>query len=308
MANVENNNVDQTMAYDNQNLNNSTSESVESETIPSKEGKNGSSTIKSSILSGAAGAALGVVSTILTSSTILHDDNVDGDNDNHDHNSHQEEVKIDFATTVNDDMTFDEAFAAARQEVGPGGAFVWHGSDYGTYYGTEWNELTPEQQASFSQNAVAQQPLVEPVQTTTNQNGTEHNSQSSSQQSQQSHEETHEAQNEQQAEVVEVEVDGVYENVELEEGVVVNIGTATIDGHDAAFVDADQNGTFDIVAVDANDDGLFSDDEIAELDQNSGMTVDNFNAVLGQGSTDTVTDDIIADNGYSNDYNSSDLA
>ena len=88
----------------------------------------------------------------------------------------------------------------------------------------------------------------------------------------------------------------------------MNIGTATIDGHDAAFIDADQNGTFDIVAVDANDDGLFSDDEIAELDQNSGMTVDNFNAVLGQGSTDTVTDDIIADNGYSNDYNSSDLA
>lgn len=43
---------------------------------------------------------------------------------------------------VNDDMSFNEAFAAARHEVGPGGLFEWHGQVYGTYYETEWNAMS----------------------------------------------------------------------------------------------------------------------------------------------------------------------
>ena len=34
------------------------------------------------------------------------------------------------AHSVTDDMSFSEAFATARAEVGPGGAFVWHGQVY----------------------------------------------------------------------------------------------------------------------------------------------------------------------------------
>lgn len=51
--------------------------------------------------------------------------------------------------TVSDDMSFSEAFAAARQEVGPGGVFEWHGGVYGTYYANEWSDMTPEQRAEF---------------------------------------------------------------------------------------------------------------------------------------------------------------
>ncbi len=42
--------------------------------------------------------------------------------------------------TVNDNMSFNEAFAAAREELGPGGVFTWHGEYYNTFYAEELNE------------------------------------------------------------------------------------------------------------------------------------------------------------------------
>ena len=50
---------------------------------------------------------------------------------------------MDVAFGVDDSMSFNEAFAAARREVGPGGLFVWHGNTYGTYYANEWNAMSP---------------------------------------------------------------------------------------------------------------------------------------------------------------------
>ena len=53
------------------------------------------------------------------------------------------------ATSVDDSMSFEEAFAAAREEVGPGGIFVWHGHVYGTYYESEWNAISPEDREQY---------------------------------------------------------------------------------------------------------------------------------------------------------------
>ena len=44
--------------------------------------------------------------------------------------------------TVNDDLSFGEAFAQSRAEVGPGGVFHWHGGIYNTYSADEWNAMT----------------------------------------------------------------------------------------------------------------------------------------------------------------------
>ena len=54
------------------------------------------------------------------------------------------------AHKVSDCMSFNEAFAAARQEVGPGGVFKWHGNVYGTYYADEWKEFSDEFRNTFS--------------------------------------------------------------------------------------------------------------------------------------------------------------
>lgn len=54
------------------------------------------------------------------------------------------------ATLVNDNMAFGEAFAAARNETGQGGVFMWKGELYNTYYTEEWDAMTPEQKTQFA--------------------------------------------------------------------------------------------------------------------------------------------------------------
>jgi hypothetical protein len=58
--------------------------------------------------------------------------------------------EIPAASHVNDDMSFADAFASARQETGPGGVFFWRGGVYGTYYRDEWDQLSPEYRETFS--------------------------------------------------------------------------------------------------------------------------------------------------------------
>lgn len=56
---------------------------------------------------------------------------------------------LDIATGVNNDMSFQQAFAAARAEVGAGGAFEWRGRVYSTFYENEWNNMSPAARAEF---------------------------------------------------------------------------------------------------------------------------------------------------------------
>ena len=51
---------------------------------------------------------------------------------------------------MHNDLSFGEAFAAARAEVGPGGVFICHGGIYNTYTADEWNAMTPEQKNDFA--------------------------------------------------------------------------------------------------------------------------------------------------------------
>jgi len=61
--------------------------------------------------------------------------------------------ELEVAENVDDSMSYEEAFNAAREEVGPGGMFVWNGNTYATYYVDEWNELSPEEQEEFKASA-----------------------------------------------------------------------------------------------------------------------------------------------------------
>lgn len=53
------------------------------------------------------------------------------------------------STSVTDDMTFQEAFDSAREELGGGNFFIWNGNLYGTFYQEEWEALTEEQQGDY---------------------------------------------------------------------------------------------------------------------------------------------------------------
>ncbi|RRD58353.1 hypothetical protein [Tannerella forsythia] len=56
------------------------------------------------------------------------------------------------AENVSDDMSFNDAFAIARQEVGPGGVFEWHGKLYATYYKTEWDNMDESERHQFAES------------------------------------------------------------------------------------------------------------------------------------------------------------
>ncbi|MCP1386372.1 hypothetical protein [Runella salmonicolor] len=56
---------------------------------------------------------------------------------------------IDIAGGINESMTFEQAYAAAREEVGPGGIFSWHGEVYNTYTVEEWQGLSLAQRQDF---------------------------------------------------------------------------------------------------------------------------------------------------------------
>ena len=52
--------------------------------------------------------------------------------------------------TVNQNLSFGEAFAAARAEVGAGGVFIWHGQLYNTYTADEWQAMNDAQRDEFA--------------------------------------------------------------------------------------------------------------------------------------------------------------
>ena len=58
---------------------------------------------------------------------------------------------IDVAGKVSDSMSFDHAFSAARDEVGMGGVFSWHGHWYHTFEKEEWTSLSLEQRQQYAE-------------------------------------------------------------------------------------------------------------------------------------------------------------
>ena len=48
-----------------------------------------------------------------------------------------------------DDMTFEEAFAAARQAQGPGHHFTWHGGMYNTFFQEELDKMSMSDRLAF---------------------------------------------------------------------------------------------------------------------------------------------------------------
>lgn len=53
------------------------------------------------------------------------------------------------STSVNDTMSFGEAFMTARNELGMGNVFLWKGQAYNTFYKEEFNQLTEAEKEAF---------------------------------------------------------------------------------------------------------------------------------------------------------------
>lgn len=66
-------------------------------------------------------------------------------------NNETTDGEIEVIPSAEQDMSFNEAFASARAELGPGSYFEWHGNVYSTCTAEEWNEMGRHQQEDLSQ-------------------------------------------------------------------------------------------------------------------------------------------------------------
>ena len=162
------------------------------------------------------------------------------------------------AHNIDETMSFSEAFAAARAEVGAGGVFTWHGNVYSTYYENEWNNMSATERNEFA-SAVRHTDYQ-----------TEH---------------LHESSNDLHYQEVVHEEGEVHvlgqETIETEDGQLINVARVEVDGHygeiydfdndgqpDAALIDLNDDGKADIAMVDNNGNGVIEQDEVYQITPN----------------------------------------
>lgn len=150
---------------------------------------------------------------------------------------------------VDDDMSFAQAFAAAREQVGPGGAFEWHGNVYGTYYGEEWNSMSSAERADYL-HAVHYPPQLNHdvviVET-----------------------------------VPEIHIDSMAQYMD-DHGHMSTVAEMHIDGTRVTMADTTGDGEIDSVGVDINGDGIINPDEIQVVPESGIHTSDISQAIHDQ--------------------------
>lgn len=198
------------------------------------------------------GAALGVGSAVAATKLFTSDE---------EQPEEQTEPEVAVAET-NDDMSFDEAFNQARAQVGPGGAFRWHGGLYSTYTEEEWNNLSEEERNAYSAR-------VQGIATGSEQDAETY--QHSTPSTPQPDPNLHPASNNTPThteERTEFDVDTSTERTTTINGQEVIVAQGTYGGHQAAYIDSDLDGKYDLVIVDENDNGNLDDgDNVVDLNE-----------------------------------------
>lgn len=132
-----------------QNVENNTKNETTQSLSSGKEKKKGLGAAGAASIAGAAGVGVGLLTPMLAFPNSSEDLEVSDVSGSSSFSGHLTGHDMEMATSVDDSMSFNQAFAAARQEVGPGGLFVWHGHTYGTYYANEWNAMSPEDKEQY---------------------------------------------------------------------------------------------------------------------------------------------------------------
>lgn len=156
------------------------------------------------------------------------------------------------ASVSNDELSFSEAFAAARAEVGPGGVFVWHGDAYSTYYAEEWDSMSLDEKNEYAQ-AVANISDVS-SQTTDSE----------------SYNEAYAANDDDVISDSDVRVLSE-DTVRMDDGNLIDVVSVEVDGHYGEIYDINNDGQLDIALVDTNDDGK---PDVALADVNGNGVID----------------------------------
>lgn len=155
---------------------------------------------------------------------------------------------------VSDNMSFAEAFEAARDQVGAGGVFRWHGGIYNTYTAEEWNGMSEAEKNDFAE-------LVKPEVSATHINTAQ-----ITEETPDIHVHVHVHEAAQTAttggdvQIVDPKVAASYEALENDD--VHIVGYREIEGHLAVGYDVDGDDGVDVAIIDLGEPGLSGDDLI----------------------------------------------
>lgn len=175
---------------------------------------------------------------------------------------------------VDDDKSFAEAFADARQQVGAGGIFEWHGKVYGTYYKEEWDQMSSSERADWQAKVDYDDVRDSSAESMYAHHGNGHASPPH-------HEATHnDAPTEPQQDYEESLMASDQEMVDntTDDGEIKILGVETVydaggnqmtiagleasDGDQALLVDIDNDGSFDVLLHDDNGNGQIESSEV----------------------------------------------
>ncbi len=192
---------------------------------------------------------------------------------------------VPYASSVTDDMTFAQAFSAARGEVGAGGVFHWHGQSYNTFTADEWNSMSHDQQVAFGNSAIGTD-IPHSTMTIPDSDQLASSANSAVTETQVSDD-------------PEVEFLGVFHDDESG----MNVGAIAIDDTPVAVIDINGDMEFDYMVIDSNNNGSIDDQDTVVNIEDSGLNVDNIHLLASDDAPAISGDDQFADMGpdYSND-------
>lgn len=164
------------------------------------------------------------------------------------------------ATISDDDMSFREAFNAARAELGPGGVFSWHGNLYNTYTADEWTAMTDEEKDTFAQQ-VQTSMNTEDIDVTVASNA------------------SGESDVVMAAEPANTSDDDVrvvgYGDVTLDNGQNITVEELDVNGQRVAVIDVDQDGEGDYAMSDLNHNRQMDEGEVIDLHTGEALSFTN---------------------------------
>lgn len=196
------------------------------------------------------------------------------------HAGHDEtlEVPVDqlAAATTNDDLSFSEAFKAARAEMGPGATFQWRGNIYSTYTAEEWQaqngDAKPNEEPKVTEDPqVAEEPkAVEETEAVAVTSPSDNDVSIAEDQQAKIEATNHPVTSDDD----DVRVVGFGE-VTLPNGRNITVQEVDYNGQRVAIVDVDQDGTADFALSDVNHNRQMDEGEVIDLHTGEALSFTN---------------------------------
>lgn len=217
--------------------------------------------------------SIGAASGILLGAGALYAVNAFASDDNGTENvtPSTENVKV---AKIADGLSFEDAFAAARAQVGSGGVFRWNGGIYSTYTEEEWNGMTDKEKSDF---AYLVRPEVRADEIVAERMAEETSKQPQHEEvTANSHPHTHRTSadtNQEDVSTVDNAANDIAQNQtsqqsqDIDDNDVHIVGQGTIHGHQAVALDITGNGEADVAIIDWNDNGRLDDPDVM-IDRN----------------------------------------